>query len=445
MDKYVPEAYNLVRKLPVNDACNYGFVDYCFPRNNVDTGNVEFVVEGNNEHCIVPNKIFVKVEFEITGLAARKAAATDTTTTLIEIGTGDNMAKIVPVNNILHSAFESVDVYVNNMVTTRADRNYGYNAYFDIIRKYGEQSLDTYFQLGGWYKDDLSHMDSYSIKESTNLQARRNFWSLSNKALKGQFIGRLCSPLFMQEKILPPQVGLRVIMKKANNAFCLMHEGGDFQLKISGIVLMVQKVTPALGIKESYIKLLDEGNPLQYFLRTPMINYYTIPVNTSQFVRDDLFLGKMPKHIIIGMVETTAYHGDSKKNPFNFQHFNINEIGLYKDGMPYPCPVTKMDFTNNMYAEVYHNFMKSLGSAYANNVPTINKDEFKSGFTLFSYDMSPDQSGSVQAASMLNMNSNIRLELKFNTVLPSNVTLLVYAEFENVMEISKDRNVTVDF
>jgi hypothetical protein len=162
-------------------------------------------------------------------------------------------------------------------------------------------------------------------------------------------------------------------------------------------------------------------------------------------MRDDLFMGKTPKHIIIGMVETKAYHGNPMLNPFNFKNFNVSEIGLYKDGMPYPCPVMRMDFKNKGFAEAYHNFMKSIGAAYSNNVPPIKKDEYGEGFTLFSYDMSPDQSQSVVPATMLKMSSNIRLEMKFNSALTENVTLIVYAVFENLMEITKDKRVKVSF
>ena len=238
---------------------------------------------------------------------------------------------------------------------------------------------------------------------------------------------------------------MNIVMKQARNSFSLMHEVGDFELQITDAVLMVQKVTVIQSIKESYIKLMDEGHPLHYTLETPTMNYYSLETGSSQFMRDNLFMGKVPKRIIVGMVDTTAYHGAGDKNPFNFQHFNLNEIALYKDGMPYPTPILKMDFERKIYAEAYHNFMKALGAAYSNNVPIVKREEFASGFALYCYNMTPDQSDTASSASVFNMNSNIRLEMKFSKPLDKNVTLLVYGVFENFMEISKDRRVTVSF
>jgi len=39
----------------------------------------------------------------------------------------------------------------------------------------------------------------------------------------------------------------------------------------------------------------------------------------------------------------------------------------------------------------------------------------------------------------------VRLALKFAQALPQTVTVVAYAEFENVIEIDRDRNVVFDF
>ena len=40
---------------------------------------------------------------------------------------------------------------------------------------------------------------------------------------------------------------------------------------------------------------------------------------------------------------------------------------------------------------------------------------------------------------------SVRLALKFAAVLPATVTVVAYAEFENVVELDRDRNVIFDF
>jgi hypothetical protein len=40
---------------------------------------------------------------------------------------------------------------------------------------------------------------------------------------------------------------------------------------------------------------------------------------------------------------------------------------------------------------------------------------------------------------------SVRVDLKFAAALPSTLTVIVYAEFENVIEIDRNRNVIFDF
>ena len=40
---------------------------------------------------------------------------------------------------------------------------------------------------------------------------------------------------------------------------------------------------------------------------------------------------------------------------------------------------------------------------------------------------------------------SVRLALKFSVALPNTVTVIAYAEFENVIEIDRNRNVVFDF
>lgn len=436
IERVVPAAYVLHQKKKMSDVVENGFVEYFYSKNDVRNGNLEFVVEGNSQHLIVPSKTYIKLEVEITGKADRKGEANAE----LKISNG---AQVGPINNIIASVFESVEVYVGNQPTTKVDKHYPYIGYLQTLCNYGDESLNTYFELSGWAKDDYEHMDDVTGTEETGNKALAYRRDMFHEG-KLELIGKIFSPLFFQEKALPTQTSMRVVMKKARDSFILMHEAGNFQIKIIDAILMVQKVAVVPGLRESYIQLLEENHPIPYYLKTPHVMYFTIERFSAQFMRDDLFLGKVPQRIIIGMVETEAYHGVRNKNPFNFDDFGLTDIVLYKDGMPFPRPLLKLDFDQKKGADAYHNFMTSLRAAYTRTCPSLTFDEYKSGFSLFSYDMSPDQLGSLNPGTMLNMNSNIRLEMRFKTGLTKNVTLLVYYENDHLMEIHRDRQVTVD-
>jgi hypothetical protein len=314
VERVVPDAYNLHKKLEVNDACENGFDEKFYSRSDAQSKVLDFQVEGNSEHCIVPNQCYLKFTAKISG-KAKRTAAEGGTVSWVKIGEGTaNIPepKVFPVNNIFHSVFESAEVYLGLQPTTKVDKHNPYIAYINTLKTYGPQPLNTYAHLQGWVKDTAGKMDSIEMStgstteyENNGVRDRAKFFTLDGNDLVGEFIGRICSPVFMQDKILPPQVSMRIVLKRSEDSFALMHEDGEFSLTVTDAVLIVRKVSATPGIRETYMKISEEGNPFLYYLNTPSVNYYSIQQNSTQFMRDDLFMGKLPRRVIIGMVSFT--------------------------------------------------------------------------------------------------------------------------------------------
>ena len=53
--------------------------------------------------------------------------------------------------------------------------------------------------------------------------------------------------------------------------------------------------------------------------------------------QENLFLGQLPKCIVIGMVENKAFNGDKDKNPYNFKLFDVNYLALHVGGKQIPA------------------------------------------------------------------------------------------------------------
>jgi hypothetical protein len=307
VERIVPDAYNLHKKLEVNDACEGGFDERFYSRSDAQSKVLDFQVEGNPEHCIVLNQCYLKFTARITGKAKRTGEGG--TVTEVELGSGTTTVlepEVFPVNNIFHSAFESAEVYLGLQPTTKVDKHNAYIAYINTLTGYGPQPLDTFFHLVGWGKDTAGHMDTMAktngAYRNKGFIERAKCFAKDGKELVAEFVGRICSPVFMQNRILPPQVPMRVILKRSDDSFALMHEEGDFTLSITEPVLIVRKVSLTPSVRETYMKLSEEGNPFLYYLNTPTVNYYSIQKGSTQFMRDDLFMGKLPRKVVICMV-----------------------------------------------------------------------------------------------------------------------------------------------
>ena len=55
---------------------------------------------------------------------------------------------------------------------------------------------------------------------------------------------------------------------------------------------------------------------------------FTVPRGQQSQHIDNAFLGEIPKRIAVYMMDNDSYNGNYKKNPFNFQHYNLAQIGI---------------------------------------------------------------------------------------------------------------------
>lgn len=59
---------------------------------------------------------------------------------------------------------------------------------------------------------------------------------------------------------------------------------------------------------------------------------------------ENMFSGTRPDRPCIAFVSSKAFAEDFTKNPYNFQHFNITQIGLYSDRTPVDNTPMKLTF-----------------------------------------------------------------------------------------------------
>ena len=75
--------------------------------------------------------------------------------------------------------------------------------------------------------------------------------------------------------------------------------------------------------------------------------------------------------------------------------------------------------------------------------PTATARGASAGMALYPFDLSPDfaEEGHFNLAKQ----GTVRMELKFGAAVPKIVTVIAYAEFENAIEIDRNRNIIYAF
>lgn len=170
----------------------------------------------------------------------------------------------------------------------------------------------------------------------------------------------------------------------------------------------------------------------------------TIPTDTQSKAIDNLFLGQIPERIIIGFVTNKAANGDYKLNPFNFTHFNLNFLSLYVEGRQIPSRPLQPIISDGLFIRSFHSLFSGTGIMNHDDGNCISREMFPEGYFLHAFDLTPDLSASCPHWT-LQKQGCVRLDVHFKSALTETVTCIVYAEYKNLLEIDKFRNIVIDY
>lgn len=349
---------------------------------------------------------------------------------------------IGPINNWLQSLFSQVDMSMNQKLITPQNNTYAYRSYIETVLNYGYDARKSHLSCGLWSGDDAGHMDN-CLDENDGLKARRK---MTNKSREIDLLGHLHLDMCNQNKFLLNGVELRFKFIRTKDTFSIMANAGVFKVHLTEANLWVRRCKVSPTVLLAHNRALQTATA-KYPITRVEVKTFTLPAGIRNKTLDNVFLGQVPKRIIIGMVTNAAYNGDFKKNPYNFQHFKTNFFSLYVDGEQVPSKPLQPHYEadKGKYVMAYHSLFSGSGIQFSNSGLLINRDDYDDGYCLMAFDLTPDLSASDTTHWNLVRNGSVRMELGFDEALTETVNCLVYAEFDNVIEIDRHRNVNVDF
>ena len=209
-------------------------------------------------------------------------------------------------------------------------------------------------------------------------------------------------------------------------------------------MLYVRKVKLSSSVFLGHAKALQSGTA-KYPVRRVTCKLVTIPTVYYDISHEKLFSGLLPTRIIVGLVRNDAFSGSRTYNPFKFQNFGLAEIAVYTDGQQHgqSTKPSKIDYTNSLYVRAYNTLFGGTGKLFHDEGNDISRSEYANGYALYAFDLSPDLTDDEHFD--LSKTGSVRLQAKFADALATPVTLIAYAEFQNLLEIDNNRNVIYDF
>ena len=357
----------------------------------------------------------------------------------------DPTSAVAPVNLFLHAMFTQIDMYISDRLISGGSNTYPYRAYLETILNQGEDSKNSWLAAELWHKDQAGRFDNlYTDADDVATAKVNSGWAKRREYVKGsksfEMQGALHIDMLNQDRYMLNNTAVRFRFLRSKNDFCLMSkdDGAGYKVHIEEAVLYIRKATLSPAVQLAYAQALEKA-PARYPITRVEVKNFTIPKGSWNINRDNLFLGSLPRRIVVGLVDSNAFNSDYKKNPFNFTHFDLKYLGVYIDGEQRPFKPLEPCFEKNLYMRSYLTLFEGIEK----NEHGITRAKYPHGNALWVFNFTPDL-GCENPMNLVKQ-GNLRVELRFAKELPAAVNCIILAEFDSVLELDKERNVVYDY
>ena len=401
------------------------------PRASLDSGGpIEFFIPGSGDDYIDLANTMLHLQVKVTRADGAPL---------------DVAEPVGPVNNFLHSLFSHVDLSLNDtLVTSSSSNSYPYRSYIETLLSYGFDAKSTQLTNQLWYKDKASRMHASELAAGPDpnpgFVTRRDYIAGSRVV---DMMGRLHVDMFLQDKFLINGVDVKLRLVRSTPAFALIAGGAhEYKIVVVNASLFVKKATIAAAVQKAHIMAMERAT-VKYALRPVECKVYSIPTGALSHTHENLFLGSLPKRLVLCCIDNDPYNGTYATNPFHAKNNAISFVSVYVDGRQIPAKPFQPHFAEDLFARSYASMFTSTSKIWQDEGNGLTRDEYRDGYIFFCFNLTPDQCDG--PCFNLVQKGNLRLEFHFREALRTTVNVVAYAEFESVLEIDKNRNIIYDY
>ena len=361
------------------------------------------------------------------------------------------------INNIAHSLFKQINVRLNGTLISPQTDTYHYKAYFETLLNYNRDDGETILKPQGWFNAidvpdaltanqlDQTHAEFRAL--TTNYQDYVKSIQLENAKHAGGKARVLCLvphiEVFYLSKLLIPEVQISVqLYFNPPEIWSMQHVNAvPFRLAAEDIKAKLY-LCPSI-----YMQLMSGVESGKQMVSYPTVRSevrtYNIQRNTLHVEINNPFQNRLPNLVLIGLVDSRAFNGDVARYPYTFKPYNLKTISQMVRGEIYPFVPLELTHTDDSKDQRgYRQFLQATGSLCKSRGNMVRALDWGHDHhcTLFVYE---NAANGCLNSPVLNpqLSGEIRLVLDFGADQGANLTAIVYAEFENKLEIDSNKSV----
>ena len=141
-----------------------------------------------------------------------------------------------------------------------------------------------------------------------------------------------------------------------------------------------------------HAELLKSVNAKYPFTKTE-VKQIAIAAGTVNFYQDQLFQNIRPNRMVVGLINALRAAEDYTKHPFNFQHFNVNQIGLFVDNVPVSGNVMRLHLnatSGRTIIPAFNNMFEVTDKWLQDSRIQISRSEFAAEYAMYCFEIEPN-------------------------------------------------------
>ena len=340
-------------------------------------------------------------------------------------GHANSLANFTIVNNFFQSLFSSVNVKVNDCEIGDVGSNT--NAYHSYL----QTLLSTPASGAGRHiLDQKGFTSDYNFRGQPFLNRPLVDFNMS-----------LHNDLMTVEKYIPPNTKISLTLRRTDDDFVIIKDelnDNDYKIVMEDLHIKVTLLELYPDVLENHFKELKAAGALQIKYTQNSLKTFACPENAIEMKSHNLFFGdKLPNRVYVAFVEQSAFNGDSKLDPFNFEVANMREACLIVNGVSEPSVPYNLE-TASDEKELYFSFLENTGSSpYEMECVDVSFDDYYNGKFVLAWDRSPTKDNGLYTHKQEGGSMSVRIRCR--KPLAKNYMVLVFASYDSKLVFVDDK------
>lgn len=384
----------------------------------------------------------------------------------------DDTSLTAPGNNIVHTLFSDVKVFVNGVQLNPNSRLYAYKAYLQTVLFSEKMEKFAPLEISGYYYDSGRLLFD---KNSLGFKKRRAFFRNATEYTTDEvpFLAPLYLDLNSLECGLPPGVEVRLSLTMNSDNFIIesFDDSPKYKVQLTKCHLHVPIATLSGQVFEHYLKTIEK-TPVNLHYKRLTVSSMGIPKQTVNFSTDQLFPRlDSPTRLFLAFVETEAFNGSQKKCAYKFDRkwtvASADGVSSGLSGMltgsggmtTSTCYISRVYITlngkeisslhstpakENSDCLQYYAMMKNIGSTDSQSCG-VTPDDFLNGYFVPTFDLSATNEAHNDVLISSPRLGFYRLSVDFNTESNVPLTMLIFAEFNSLATINNQSKLQLSY